>query len=159
MEYCSAQLSKFEMVDSEGGVEIELPEMQCLPVDLAAAIGPVKRSLLESMESAESDKKLKCNSSQSGKWGPVLSTRPVTRQHGNVKIMEKATAYIQKKNLEIPTSFQGCTWRGLGYDLAKLKGTLQQWLVLCDDAQADSLRRFILLLYKHRGELMRIAWI
>uniref|UniRef100_A0A8I6YHA6 Reverse transcriptase zinc-binding domain-containing protein n=1 Tax=Hordeum vulgare subsp. vulgare TaxID=112509 RepID=A0A8I6YHA6_HORVV len=54
---------------------------------------------------------------------------------------------------------QGHTWKGLGFGLAKLKAILQQWVVLCEAAQADTLRRFVLLLDKHRGELMRIAWI
>ncbi|KAE8771939.1 hypothetical protein D1007_56116 [Hordeum vulgare] len=55
----------------------------------------------------EVDKRRKENSDQEKKWGHVLSTRPTTRQHGNIKIMEKATAYLQKKNLGIPASFQG----------------------------------------------------
>lgn len=32
--------------------------------------------------------------------------RPKTRDHGNVKIMDKASAYLEKKNLEIPATFK-----------------------------------------------------
>ncbi|KAE8781373.1 Ent-copalyl diphosphate synthase 1, chloroplastic [Hordeum vulgare] len=98
MEYCTAQLRRFEMGDSEGGDEVNLPEMECLPENLAATLGYAKRSLIESMEMAETEKKMKGDSNQSKMWGHVLSTRPTTRQHGNIKIMEKATAYLQKKN-------------------------------------------------------------
>ncbi|XP_044968191.1 WAG22 antigen-like [Hordeum vulgare subsp. vulgare] len=58
-----------------------------------------------------------------------------------------------------PHLHQGRTWRGLGCVLVKLRGILQLWMVLCDTAQMDVLKRFILLLDKHRGELLRIAWI
>ncbi|KAE8771076.1 hypothetical protein D1007_57029 [Hordeum vulgare] len=109
MEYCSAQLSKFEMGDSEGEEEINLPEMVCLPEKLATNIGSAKRSLIESLESAEGQKKMKEDLVHVKKWGHVLSTKPTTGQHGNIKIMEKATAYLQKKNLEIPASFPGQT--------------------------------------------------
>uniref|UniRef100_A0A8I6YY10 Reverse transcriptase zinc-binding domain-containing protein n=1 Tax=Hordeum vulgare subsp. vulgare TaxID=112509 RepID=A0A8I6YY10_HORVV len=54
--------------------------------------------------------------------------------------------------------FQGRSWRGLGCGLAKLKRNLQKWTVLCDAAQVEVLRRFALLLDKHRGELLRIGW-
>lgn len=54
--------------------------------------------------------------------------------------------------------FQGRSWRGLNCVLVKLKNVLLRWGVLCDDTQAELLRRCILLLDKHRGELLRIAW-
>ncbi|KAE8767958.1 hypothetical protein D1007_60599 [Hordeum vulgare] len=101
MDYCSAQLRKFEMGDSEGEDEITMPEMVCVPEKMASNVGSAKRSLMESLEMAEMDRKLKRDSNKMKKWGHVLSTRPITRQHGNVNIMEKATAYLQKKNLEI----------------------------------------------------------
>lgn len=37
----------------------------------------------------------------------MLRNRPVTRNHGNTNIMDKAVAYVQKKNLEIPVTFKG----------------------------------------------------
>ncbi|KAE8769826.1 hypothetical protein D1007_58549 [Hordeum vulgare] len=107
MEYCSAQLKNFEMDVSEGEEEINLPEMMCLREDIATKIGSAKRSLFESLKDAEMSKSKKKEPTLLEKWSPVLSTRPTTRQHGNVKIMEKATAYLQRKNLEIPTTFQG----------------------------------------------------
>lgn len=142
MEYCSTQLSKFEMIDSEDEKENNLPEMQCLPGDLAMALSSVKRSLLETLEKAESDKKMKCNVEQAGKWGPVLSNRLVIRNHGNVKIMDKATAYIQKKNLEIPASFKGKSFATVNtqvladqidkVDLRVGKNSLDQKLIIMD---------------------------
>lgn len=107
MEYCYEQLRKFEMVDSDGDEEIVLPEMQCIPKDLACALGSAKRSLLETLEKAESDKKMKTQEEKYVKWGPTLSSRPTTRKHGNINIMDKAKAYLQNKNLEIPKSFKG----------------------------------------------------
>ncbi|KAE8816897.1 hypothetical protein D1007_05447 [Hordeum vulgare] len=84
MEYCFAQLRRFEMVDSDGEDEVNLPEMECLPENLAATLGSAKRSLIESMEMAETEKKLKGDSNQSKKWGHVLSTTPKTAwEHQN----------------------------------------------------------------------------
>ncbi|KAE8774375.1 putative pentatricopeptide repeat-containing protein [Hordeum vulgare] len=109
MEYCYEQLRKFEMVDSDDDEEIVLREMQCLPKDLACALGSAKRSLLETLEKAESDKKMKTQEEKSVIWGPTLSSRPTTRKHGNINIMDKAKAYRQKKNLEIPKSLKEST--------------------------------------------------
>ena len=50
MEYCSAQLSKFEMVETDEEEEELVDEMQCLHDDLALAMGSVKLSLLETMD-------------------------------------------------------------------------------------------------------------
>lgn len=117
MEYCSEQLRKFEMADLDGEEEENMiDEMQCLPKDLALAIRSVKRSLLESLEKAESEKRMKSTKEPAAKWGLVLSNRPVTRNHGNIKVMDKATAYMQKKNLEIPASFKGKSFATLALD-------------------------------------------
>lgn len=37
----------------------------------------------------------------------MLAGKPITRKHGDVKIMDKAAAYMMKKNLEIPATFKG----------------------------------------------------
>ncbi|KAE8767974.1 hypothetical protein D1007_60616 [Hordeum vulgare] len=50
MDYCSAQLRKIEVADSEGEEEIILPEMVCLPEHIVTSFGSAKRSLLESLE-------------------------------------------------------------------------------------------------------------
>ncbi|KAE8803378.1 hypothetical protein D1007_20728 [Hordeum vulgare] len=143
MEYCSAQLRKFEMGDSEGEDDVLPPEMVCLPEKLASNIGSTKRSLMESLEMAKMEKKLKGDSFMVKKWGHVLSTRPITRQHGNIKIMEKATAYLQKKNLEIPTSFQGTHMERSGLQSCQVKrgaarmgGSLQH----CTAGRAEAIR-------------------
>ncbi|XP_037438485.1 uncharacterized protein LOC119306341 [Triticum dicoccoides] len=107
MEYCYAQLSKFEMVETDEEEEELVEEMQCLPDDLALAMGSVKRSLLETLESVESVQKKKPSVKNSSVWGPVLTSKPNTRNHGDVKIMDKAAAYMKRKNLEIPTTFKG----------------------------------------------------
>ncbi|KAE8821606.1 hypothetical protein D1007_00387 [Hordeum vulgare] len=107
MDHCSAQLRKIEMNDSDGEEDILMPEMVCLSEEMVVGIGSAKRSLLESLDMVEMEKKRKSESNKMKKWGPVLSSRPTTRQHGNVKIMDKATTYLQKKNLKIPSSFQG----------------------------------------------------
>ncbi|KAE8809194.1 hypothetical protein D1007_14239 [Hordeum vulgare] len=57
MEYCSAQLKKIEMGDSEGDDDINLPEMVCLRESIAEKIGSAKRSLIESLEMAEMEKR------------------------------------------------------------------------------------------------------
>lgn len=85
MEYCSEQLSRFEMADSDVEEEVVLPEMQCIPEEIACAIGSVKRSLLETLEKADLEKKMKCNMGAAAKWGLVLSNRHFTRGHGNIK--------------------------------------------------------------------------
>ncbi|XBJ25653.1 hypothetical protein VPH35_003250 [Triticum aestivum] len=166
MKYCFAQLSKFEMAETDEEEEELLDEMQCLPDDLALAMGSVKRSLLETLESVESVQKKKPTVKKSPVCGPVLANKPTTRSHGDVKIMDKAAAYMRRKNLEIPTTFkgksnnlcfQGQKWRNMNYILARLSCYLHQWKVLCDDAQATLLQRCILLLDKRHGEVMRIA--
>ncbi|KAE8768925.1 hypothetical protein D1007_59542 [Hordeum vulgare] len=106
MEYCSEQVREFEMVDSDGDEEIVLPEMQCFPKDLACALGSAKRSLLDTLKKVECDKKMKTQEENPVKWRPTLSSRPTTRNHGNINIMDKAKGYLQKNNLEIPKSFK-----------------------------------------------------
>ncbi|KAE8778783.1 hypothetical protein D1007_48288 [Hordeum vulgare] len=91
--------------------------MVCLPLEVATKIGSVKRSLIERMVETEKSNVKKGYPTLNRKWGPVLATRPVTRQHGNVKIMEKAAAYLKKKNLEIPASFQGKSFVSIDTDL------------------------------------------
>nr|XP_045083358.1 uncharacterized protein LOC123493591 isoform X2 [Aegilops tauschii subsp. strangulata] len=107
LEYCSEQLSRFEMVETDEEEEDLVDEMQCLPEDLALAMGYVKRSLLETLDSVESVQKKKPSVKNSPVWGPVLTSKPITRNHGDIKIMDKAAAYMKRKNLEIPTTFKG----------------------------------------------------
>ncbi|KAE8769575.1 hypothetical protein D1007_58812 [Hordeum vulgare] len=110
MEYCLEQLKKFDMAESDEEDDGELPEMQCLPQELIKTIGSTKRSLLSSLDDADSEKRGKFQTRPHVKWGPILSNRPTTRDHGDVKIMDKAKAYQKKKNLEIPISFkEGCS--------------------------------------------------
>ena len=63
-----------------------------------------KRSLPESLSQAKNGEAVQENKSR---WGHVVATRPATRGHGNINIMEKAAAYKRKKNLEIPPTFKG----------------------------------------------------
>nr|XP_045089940.1 uncharacterized protein LOC109758532 isoform X2 [Aegilops tauschii subsp. strangulata] len=107
LEYYFEQLNKFDMEETDGEEEDMETKLQCLPEDLAMAIGSVKRSLIESMDNAESEKKKKLNTETKTAWGPVLTNRLKTRGHVNVKIMDKANAYLLKKNLEVPTTFKG----------------------------------------------------
>ena len=59
LEYCSEQLSRFEMVETDEEDEELVDEMHCLPKDLALAMGSVKRFLLETLDSVESVQKKK----------------------------------------------------------------------------------------------------
>lgn len=77
------------MEETDGEEEDMETELQCLPEDLAMAIGSVKISLMESMDNAESEKKKKLNTKRNTAWGPVPINRPKTRDHGNVKIMAR----------------------------------------------------------------------
>ena len=81
--------------------------MECLLEELTLAMNSVKRSPLDSLERADTVVKKKINIKNSPTWGPVLADKPRTRTHGNVKIMDKAAAYMMKKNLEIPATFKG----------------------------------------------------
>jgi hypothetical protein len=45
LDYCSEQLSKFEMEETDGEAEDMETKLQCLPEDLAMAIGSVKKIL------------------------------------------------------------------------------------------------------------------
>lgn len=114
LAYYSEQLGKFEMVESDEEEEDMVVELQCLPEDLAATLGCVKRSLMETLNKAGSKKKMKHTAGASTSWGPVLASRRVTRNHGNVKIMDKATAYMQNKNLEIPPTSMKQNKQGQG---------------------------------------------
>ncbi|KAE8797165.1 hypothetical protein D1007_27721 [Hordeum vulgare] len=106
LDYCSEQLRKFEMLEFNEEEEDAMPEMQCLAKEISTALRSTKRSLLDTLEK-EAGQKKKINTSKEGKWGPVLSNKPRTREHGGIKIMDKAAPYMQKKNLEIPTTFKG----------------------------------------------------
>ncbi|KAE8819909.1 hypothetical protein D1007_02082 [Hordeum vulgare] len=107
MDYCSEQLKNFDMAESHEQEGATLPEMQCLPKELIKAIGSTKRSLLDTLENVESEKKGRFQEGASAKWGLVLASRPTTRGHGDINIMDKAKAYHKKKSLEIPPSFKG----------------------------------------------------
>jgi hypothetical protein len=65
------------------------------------------------MDNAESEKKKKLSTEKSAVWGPLLINKPRTRDHGNVKIMDKPNAYLLKKNLEIRTAFKGKSFANL----------------------------------------------
>ncbi|KAE8803065.1 hypothetical protein D1007_21086 [Hordeum vulgare] len=107
MDYWSEQLKNFDMAESDEEEGGNLPEMQCLPDKLIKVIGSTKKSLLDTLEKADSEKKGKFQEGASTKWGPVLSSRPTTRGHGDINIIDKAKAYQKKKNLDIPPSFKG----------------------------------------------------
>ncbi|XBI87887.1 hypothetical protein VPH35_025909 [Triticum aestivum] len=146
MDYCSKQLNKFEMEETDGEEEDMKTKLQCLPEDLAMAISSVKRSLIESMDNAESEKKKKLNTEKNTVWGPVLINRPKTRDHGNVKIMEKAIAYLLKKNLEIPTTFNGKSFANLDNEVLASHTAMVDICVCdstkeCDDIIADLVAR------------------
>lgn len=79
--------------------------MQCLPKEMTTILGSTKRSLLDTLEK-EAGLKKKNNSTKEGKWGRVLNNKPNTRGHGGIKIMDKAAAYMLKKNLEVPKTFK-----------------------------------------------------
>uniref|UniRef100_A0A453D998 Uncharacterized protein n=2 Tax=Aegilops tauschii subsp. strangulata TaxID=200361 RepID=A0A453D998_AEGTS len=89
LDFCSEQLSKFEMEESDVEEENVSTEMQCLPDELAMAMNSVKRSLLETLERADIVVKKKPNVKTSPTWGPVLADKSMTRNHRNVKIMDK----------------------------------------------------------------------
>uniref|UniRef100_A0A8R7QBL7 Uncharacterized protein n=1 Tax=Triticum urartu TaxID=4572 RepID=A0A8R7QBL7_TRIUA len=126
LDYCSERLSKFEMEESDVEEENINMETECLPEDLALAMNSVKRSLLESLERADTVVKKKLNIKNSPMWGPVLAGKPMTRKHGDVKIMDKAAAYMMKKNLEIPPLLKGRKWKNVKCILAKLSFFLHQ---------------------------------
>ncbi|KAE8768442.1 hypothetical protein D1007_60088 [Hordeum vulgare] len=106
LDYFSEQLRKFNMLESDEEEEDVMPEMQCLAKEISTALGSTKRSLLDTLEK-EAGQKKKIDTSKEGRWGPVLSNKPRTRELGGIKIMDKAVAYRQKKNMEIPTTFKG----------------------------------------------------
>ncbi|KAE8779537.1 hypothetical protein D1007_47433 [Hordeum vulgare] len=81
MDYCSEHLKKFDMAESDEECVDKLPEMQCLPDEMIKNFSSTKRSLLDTLEQTESEKKGKFQE-ESTKWGPVLSIRPTTRGHG-----------------------------------------------------------------------------
>ncbi|KAE8810465.1 hypothetical protein D1007_12673 [Hordeum vulgare] len=64
MDYCSSQLRKIEMNDSDGEEDILMPEMVCLPEEMEVGIGSAKRSLLESLDMVEMEKKRKSESNK-----------------------------------------------------------------------------------------------
>lgn len=55
--------------------------------------------------------------SKSTKWGSIISHKPLTRNHGGVNIIEKATAYKRKQNLEVPPTFKGKSFSSLDPNL------------------------------------------
>lgn len=158
MDYFSEQLIFFYMAESDEECMDKLPEMQCLPNEMIKIFSSTKRSLLDTLEQTESEKKGKFQE-ESSKWGPVLSIRPTTRGHGDIGIMDKAKEYQKKKNLEIPKTFKGRSWRSLACILVELRTFLRHWAVLCDATQEELLRQFVAKLDKFKGELLRIAWL
>ncbi|KAE8772617.1 hypothetical protein D1007_55385 [Hordeum vulgare] len=112
LDYCSEQLRKFDMMESDEDEEEMMPEMQCLTREVSIVLGSTKRSLLDTLE-REAGQKKKINATNDGRWGAVLNNKPRTREHGRIKIMDKALAYMQKKNLEIPATFKGKSFANL----------------------------------------------
>ncbi|KAE8798222.1 hypothetical protein D1007_26516 [Hordeum vulgare] len=106
LDYCSGQLRKFDMLESDEEEVGMMPKMQCLAKEISIALGSTKRSLLDTLEK-EAGQEKKINAGKDGRWGPLLNNKPKTREHGGVKIMDKAAAYMQKKNLEIPATSKG----------------------------------------------------
>ncbi|KAE8798147.1 hypothetical protein D1007_26617 [Hordeum vulgare] len=106
MDYSSKQLKFFDMAEFDEECMDKPPKMQCLPDEMIKIFSSTKRSLLDTLEQTESEKKGKFQE-ESSKWGLVLSIRPTTRGHGDISIMVKAKEYQKKKNLEIPKTFKG----------------------------------------------------
>ncbi|KAE8811935.1 hypothetical protein D1007_11152 [Hordeum vulgare] len=52
------------------------------------------RYLLQTTKKADSEKKTKHATGTSTAWVPILASRPMTRNHVNMKIMDKATTYM-----------------------------------------------------------------
>lgn len=105
LEYCSELLKYMDMIDSDDDGPIEWDMDVLPPVALEAfSLGGFKRSLLDSMEQA-TDKKPK-RDAKNTKWGPLLAQKPVTRNHANVNIIDKAATCKWKTN-EVPPTYQG----------------------------------------------------
>lgn len=68
----------------------------------------VRVNLLPLLQKAmEDSEEAKIKSPPKKKWWPVLATKRSSRFQGNATIMEKAEAYLMKKNLEISRTFKG----------------------------------------------------
>ncbi|KAE8772515.1 hypothetical protein D1007_55474 [Hordeum vulgare] len=93
LDYCSEQLRKFDMLESDEEEEDVMLEMQCLAKEISTALSSTKRSLLDTLEK-EAGQKKKINTSKEGRWGPILNNKPRTREHGGIKVMDKAAAYM-----------------------------------------------------------------
>ncbi|KAE8787029.1 hypothetical protein D1007_39090 [Hordeum vulgare] len=75
LDYCSEQLHKFHMLESDEEEEDVTPEMQCVAKEISAALGSTKISLLDTLKKEVGQKK-KINTSKDGRWGRVLSNKP-----------------------------------------------------------------------------------
>ncbi|KAE8767627.1 hypothetical protein D1007_60986 [Hordeum vulgare] len=91
LDYCSKQLRKFDMMESDDEEENMLPEMQCLAKEISVVLGSTKRSLLDNLEKEVGQKK-RFNSGKVATSGPLLNNKPNTRGHGGVKNVDKANA-------------------------------------------------------------------
>lgn len=105
LDYCDALLNSIDFVESDDDnlVEEELGVLPPLSIQVLQS-NTLKRPLLESLDQVnEKETMLPKNTT----WGPVLSQKPLTGNHGNVNIIEKDVAYKRKQNLEIPPTFKG----------------------------------------------------
>ena len=79
------------MVETDEEEEDLVDEMQCLPEDLATAMGSVKRSLLETLDSVESVQKKKPSVKNSPVWGQYLQAN---RQLGTMETSRSWTKLL-----------------------------------------------------------------
>jgi hypothetical protein len=64
----------------------------------------------------EDSEEAKIKSPPKKKWWPVLASKRSSRFQGNATIMEKAEAYLMKKNLEISRTFKGNSFATLSHE-------------------------------------------
>ena len=126
-DYCEDLLKSFDLSESEDE-ETKEEEMRVLPPEAIHMLqsDSRKRSLLDSLNQAQDNGPTQ---GKNTKWGPILIQEPATRGHGKVNIMEKASAYKRKQNLEIPKTFKGKSF------------SIVDHYVLCD--QVDNIDLFI----------------
>ncbi|XP_040256948.1 uncharacterized protein [Aegilops tauschii subsp. strangulata] len=155
MEYCESILKSVDFSESEEE-DSKDDDLETLPPEAIQTIQNIslKRSLLETLDQAHDPPK-----AEKTKWGPVLVQKPTTRGHGNLNIMEKAAAYKWKQNLEIPKKLKGKRWRDIRCVLGQVAATIRQWKILSSETQGAILLRWLRLLERRRGELLRIAWV
>ena len=134
MNYCEDLLRSVDMHDSEDeGIEGELGVLPPEAVQILQS-ETWKRSLLESLSQAKNGEAVQENKSRGG---PIVATRPATRGHGNINIMEKAAAYKRKKNLEIPPTFKGKSFSTMDKNILANQMSQMNFVIRGDDNQKN----------------------